>query len=58
MKSNHPCPQLSINTDRWARNEKGEFTDDISELVASMKIEDFQLEGYQHHPKIHFPLSN
>ena len=58
----YPLPTLSINTEFWP-TESGEcgignFVSDIDFLIQNMKIEDFQMVGYQSHPTIKAPLSN
>jgi thymidylate synthase len=57
-----PLPTLRINTESWPTKTQecgvGEFTDNIDFLIKEMRIEDFQIENYQSHPKIYFPLSN
>lgn len=57
-----PLPKLTIYSEFWP-TESGEcgvgpFTKDVDLLFNEMKIEDFQIENYESHPKIHFPLSN
>jgi thymidylate synthase len=58
----YPLPTLSINTEFWP-TESGEcgignFVSDIDFLIQNMKIEDFQMVGYQSHPTIKASLSN
>jgi thymidylate synthase len=50
-------PKLRINTEFWATsNDVAVYTLDTE--IFSMLIEDFQIEGYESHPAIKFPLSN
>jgi thymidylate synthase len=50
-------PKLRINTEFWATsNDVAVYTLDTE--IFSMLIEDFQIEGYESHPSIKFPLSN
>ncbi len=50
-------PKLYINTEFWATSDDVvEYTLDTE--ILSMLIEDFQIEGYESHPAIKFPLSN
>ena len=50
-------PKLHINTEFWATSDDVvEYTLDTE--ILSMLIEDFQIEGYESHPAIKFPLSN
>jgi thymidylate synthase len=55
-------PTLNINTEFWPTQSGecgvGELTDNIDFLIKEMRIEDFQIENYQSHPAIKFPLSN
>jgi thymidylate synthase len=49
-------PKLRINTEFWATsNDVAVYTLDTE--IFSMLIEDFQIEGYESHPAIKFPLS-
>jgi thymidylate synthase len=50
-------PKLHINTEFWATSDDVvEYS--LSTEILSMLIEDFQIEGYESHPAIKFPLSN
>ena len=50
-------PKLYINTEFWATSDEVvEYS--LSTEILSMLIEDFQIEGYESHPAIKFPLSN
>jgi thymidylate synthase len=50
-------PKLRINTEFWATSDDViEYTLDTE--IFSMLIEDFQIEDYESHPAIKFPLSN
>jgi thymidylate synthase len=55
-------PTLNINTEFWPTQSGecgvGKLTDNIDFLIKEMRIEDFQIENYQSHPAIKFPLSN
>jgi thymidylate synthase len=55
-------PTLYINTEFWPTKSGecgvGELTDNIDFIIKEMRIEDFQIENYQSHPAIKFPLSN
>jgi thymidylate synthase len=53
----YALPKLYINTEFWATSDDVvEYTLDTE--ILSMLIEDFQIEGYESHPSIKFPLSN
>ena len=53
----YALPKLYINTEFWATSDDVvEYT--LSTEILSMLIEDFQIEGYESHPAIKFPLSN
>jgi len=53
----YALPKLRINTEFWATSDDVvEYTLDTK--ILSMLIEDFQIEGYESHPVIKFPLSN
>jgi thymidylate synthase len=50
-------PKLYINDEFWATSDDVvEYS--LSTEILSMLIEDFQIEGYESHPAIKFPLSN
>jgi thymidylate synthase len=55
-------PKLRINSEFWPTQSGecgvGPLVTDINVLLQNMKIEDFEIEGYQSHPTIKFPLSN
>jgi thymidylate synthase len=57
-----PLPKLRINTEFWPTQSGecgiGPLVTDIDVLLQNIQIEDFQIEGYQSHPTIKFPLSN
>jgi thymidylate synthase len=62
IREPYPLPTLRINTEFWPTQThecgEGELTDNIDFLIKGMQPDDFQLENYQFHPKIYFPLSN
>jgi thymidylate synthase len=55
-------PKMRINTEFWPTQSGecgvGQLVTDIDVLLNNMNIEDFEIEGYQSHPVIKFPLSN
>jgi thymidylate synthase len=53
----YALPKLYINDEFWATENDVRYHD-ISVVINSMLIEDFQIEAYQSHPKIVAPLSN
>ena len=53
----YALPKLSINDTYWVTfDDAHEYTLDTE--ILSMLIEDFQIEAYESHPAIKFPLSN
>jgi thymidylate synthase len=61
----YELPKLNINPEFWAPGTEdgcgmgpGTYSEDITGLFNSLEIGDFQIEGYQSHPKIEAPLSN
>jgi thymidylate synthase len=52
----YTLPKLYINDEFWATKNDVRYHD-ISVVINSMLIEDFQIEGYQSHPTIKAPLS-
>ena len=53
----YALPKLYINDEFWATSDDVvEYT--LSTEILSMLIEDFQIEAYESHPAIKFPLSN
>ena len=49
----YPLPKLIINDEFWNHQYQT-----IDGWIKSMEIGDFQIQDYQSHPKIYFPLSN
>ena len=50
--------RTSFDLPRLIISDAVDFTGTIDDMLASCKIEDFKLDGYQSHPTIKFPLSN
>jgi len=58
----YDLPKLILNTEFWPTKThecgEGDFTDNIDFLIKGIQPDDFQLQNYQAHPKIFYPLSN
>jgi thymidylate synthase len=62
QRDSYKLPKMILNTEFWPTKSgecgEGDLVDDIDVILKNINISDFQLLGYESHPKIEFPLSN